>query len=390
LLIVAATLAGWWFRGDAEGVFNQPASFLPEIMQQRTEVRVVPVTVRQGRSADAVVVATGYLESRRQAGIGARAAGRISAVYFEEGNKVTENQLLAELDHADLDAALAAATAAVQRAEAALNEQRVLIEQAASELGRAEKLHRSQSLSDSEYDQVRFAHQTALAREKSLQAELALVQAQELQAEQLRENLFIRAPFAGTVISKDAEAGESIMPGGMGGQSGRGSVATIADLNHLEIEVDVQEDFISRVHEGQATVIAVDAVPTKKYRGEVRKIIPMGDRARATIKVKVEIKDADQLLFPEMAGTVYFLPATTDQTDNQRRLFAPAAAVTRDASGNPFVWYVDDQQRAQKLPVKTGESRDGQIEINAGLTGTERLVVNPEQLRESAPVQIIE
>lgn len=90
--------------------------------------------------------------------------------------------------------------------------------------------------------------------------------------------MFIKAPFNGTVISKDAEVGESILPGGMGEASGRGSAVTVADLEHLEVECDVKEDYISRVTPGQTAEVAVDAVPKFRYQGRVRKIIPMGDR----------------------------------------------------------------------------------------------------------------
>jgi len=395
-IVALIVLAGGFFAGihllDRDGgLLEKRGSLLPEIMQQRVEVRLQPITVREGRSADAVVVASGYIESRRQARIGARAAGRIDAVFFEEGDPVEEDQLLAELDHADLDAALAAAAAAVDRAKAALAEQEVLIEQAQVEVRRTEKLWRARSAAESDYDQARFAYQAAVAKKKSLESEIALAEAQRLQAERLRENMFIRAPFAGTVISKDAEAGESIMPGGTGGDSGRGSVATIADLENLEIECDVQEDFISRVSAGQEADIAVDAVQDRKYHGRVRKIIPMGDRARATIKVQVEITDADKLLFPEMSGTVYFLPDLQGQsTDDQTRMFCPASAVTSNEAGDALVWVVDAEKRAQPLSVKTGIERDGQTEIVSGLSGSERVIVNPRELYAGAPVRVVE
>ena len=287
-LLIVAAVGGWFgYRwSDASGLLSSSSVWVPEIMQNRVEVRLESVTVQKGRSADAVVVATGYLESRRQAKIGARAAGRIDAIFFEEGDRVSKGEILAELDHKDLDASLAAAAASVELAKATLVEQEIAIEQALADKIRAEKLWESQSIAESEYDEAKFAYRTAVARKSSMEADVALAEAQEQQADQLRENMFIRAPFDGTVISKDAEQGESILPGGMGGGSGRGSVATIADLDHLEIECDVQEDFISRVIEGQEADIAVDAVPDKKYHGTVRKIIPMGDRARATIKVQ--------------------------------------------------------------------------------------------------------
>ncbi len=391
LLLIGGGYIGLQYGGRMESIFGDRATWIPEVMQNRVEVRLANVTVQKGRAADAVVVATGYLESRRQAKIGARAAGRIDAVFFEEGDKVARDELLAELDHKDMDAALAAATASVTRAKAALGEQRILIAQAKADLVRAERLKQSQSLAESEYDRVRFAYQTAIAREQSLNAEVALAEAQELQSERIRENMFIHAPFAGTVISADAEEGESIMPGGTGGTFGRGSVATIADLDNLEIECDVQEDFISRVTEGQEADIAVDAVPNKKYHGTVRKIIPMGDRARATIKVKVQIRDADDLLFPEMAGTVYFLPTKQDMDiKDEPRLFCPTSAVDRDDQGNQFVWVVDSEKRAKKMAVTVGEDRDGRTEILKGLVGRERVVVNPEDLHAGTPVQVAE
>jgi RND family efflux transporter MFP subunit len=394
LLLGGAAFAVYRVNSDAG---NQSLQFLgtsnwvPEIMQNRIEVRLASVMVQQGRSADAVVVATGYLESRRQAKIGARAVGRMDQIYFEEGDRVRQGSVIAELEHKDLDASLAAAVASVQRAEAALAEQEIAIEQARVDMERLEQLWKSRSVAESEYDTARFTHRSAVARRGSLRADIALAEAQRAQTAELKENMFIRAPFDGTIISKDAEVGESITPGGLGAGSGRGSVATIADLDHLEIECDVQEDYISRVSPGQEAEISVDAVPHKKYHGRVRKIIPMGDRARATIKVQVAIEDADELLFPEMAGTVFFLPSPQDsQPDDEPRMFCASSAVGSDRLGNQFVWIVDSEKRARKIPVRADQERDGRREILQGLQGGERVVVNPEKLSEGALVQIVE
>jgi len=276
LILLAAIIGGGWYAwtnwGDkASSVLGENQNFISDALNKKEEVRLASVKVKKGR------------------------AGRINVVLFEEGMVVKKDQLLAELDHKDLDASLAAASASVARSKASLSEQAIMIEQSKNELQRVQSLRKSRSVSATEFDQARFAYKSAMAKYESMQADIALSEAQRMQTEQLRENMFIRAPFDGTVISKDAEVGESIMPGGMGGGSGRGSVATIADLNDLEIECDVQEDFISRVSANQEAEITVDAVPDKKYHGKVRMIIPMGDRARATIKVKVKIEDADHL-----------------------------------------------------------------------------------------------
>ncbi len=202
--------------------------------------------------------------------------------------------------------------------------------------------------------------------------------------------MFIRAPFNGTVISKDAEVGESILPGGMGEASGRGSAVTIADLENLEVDCDVKEDFISRIETGQKAEVAVDAVPNRRYQGQVRKVIPMGDRARATIKVKVTITNADALLFPDMSSTVYFLPDQTEDSTaiDQTRIFCPETAVITDDQGNSQVWVVDEESHAQPVTVTAGSARDGKIEILKGLSGNERLIAKPSNLKPNQPVKV--
>lgn len=363
---------------------------LPDAIQKRPEVRLGSVTVETGRSAEALVVATGYLESRRQAKIGARATGRIESVHVEEGSRVEAGQILAILEHADMDASLAAVSASLARAKASLDEHEIQIAQSQRDLDRAEKQWKSKTITDSEYDEKKFKHDGNVARRASLTAEIALADARVREAEQMKANMFIRAPFNGTVISKDAEVGESILPGGMGEASGRGSAVTVADLEHLEVECDVKEDYISRVIPGQTAEVAVDAVPKFRYQGKVRKIIPMGDRARATIKVQVEIVNVDKRLFPNMSATVYFLPteseATTD-TDT-RRVFCDTAAIRSDDAGR-FVWIADDQDRIRRQDVTTGSERDKRTEITKGLSGGERIVITPPGLESGQLVKIL-
>ncbi len=365
---------------------------VPDVLKQRPEVRVIRAIVESGQSADATVVATGYLESRRQAKIGARAPGRIQSVAVEEGTRVKKDDVLAVLEHADLDASLAATQANVVRARAAVDEQQVLIDQKKREYDRASNLHATKSISDAEHDEFKFQYDSAVARLKSMNADVQLAEARFREAQQVKENMHIRAPFDGTVISKDAEVGESILPGGMGEASGRGSAVTIADLDNLEVECDVKEDYISRVFPGQRTEVAVDAVSDRRYRGQVRKIIPMGDRARATIKVKVTIADADSRLFPEMSSTVYFLPADSPASEsigNSPRVFCAAEAIKSDAESE-FVWVIDDEERTKKTRVQSGKRTDNRIEIVSGLTGHELVVASSVELTEGQLVKISE
>ena len=177
------------------------------------------------------------------------------------------------------------------------------------------------------------------------------------------------------------------MPGGMGEASGRGSVVTIADLEHLEVECDVKEDFISRVTAGQQSEVAVDAVPDRRYQGKVWKIIPMGDRARATVKVLVEILDADERLFPDMSSTVYFLSAATEVQNENPRIFCPNDALHTKGEER-FVWIVTSDDRLRKVIVEVGEEKEDRSEILQGLSGGEKVIVSlPKEFKEGMLVK---
>ncbi len=392
LTAIAAIVGGGILVGQKQGWIPASSQLLtmPEAMRARPEVRTATVSAEKGRSADALVVATGFLESRRQAMIGARAPGRIQELKVEEGTVVSTAEILAVLEHDDLDASLTAVKATAERARSELGEQDIEIEQAQRELKRAERLLAAKSMNEAEYETARYRYQSAAARKLSLEAAVHLADARVMEAERLRENMFIRAPFDGTVISKDAEVGESILPGGMGEASGRGSVVTIADLEHLEVDSDVKEDYINRVVVGQSAEVAVDAVPGERFQGRVRKIIPMGDRARATIKVKVEVLNADGRLFPNMSSTVYFLPERqpSDNSESERtRIFCPEKAVVKDEAGF-YVFVVGSDSRVKKLVVTIADTKDGRTEISSGLSGGEQVIVSPSaDLREGTLVK---
>ncbi len=389
LCLLGAGVAGWFGEDSSKSLSGWIE--VPDAIKSRPEVRVVRPVVEKGRAADATVVASGYLESRRQAKIGARAPGRIEIVNVEEGSRVKKDDILAILEHADLDASLAATAASLARAKAAAAEQKILIAQSQREYERMRTLLPSRGISESEHDQARYQYESAVARMESMQADIQLAEARLREAEQLKENMFIRAPFDGTVISKDAEVGESILPGGMGEASGRGSAVTIADLEHLEVDCDVKEDYISRIRADQSAEVAVDAVPDRRYRGTVRKIIPMGDRARATIKVKVAIVDADERLFPDMSATVYFLPDSdaSSSAAEQVRVFCPAEAVVSDDQGD-YVWIVEKSNHVKSLRVVVVGRRDGRAEIASGLEGEERIVAKPVDLRPDQAVKVVD
>jgi RND family efflux transporter MFP subunit len=363
-------------------------------------VKVESVRIMTLGQAQTTLTATGYLESRWQAAVGAKVPGRIANIPVEEGDKVEAGDVLAELEHSDLDAMLASRRVAVVTAQAQLAETQFNLTQAERDVVRERELNRRGVGTDSALEQ---AETKFSANQAILNARIAAVDAAKaavVEAEEGVRNMFIYAPFDGTVVTKDAEKGESIMPGGMGASSGRGSVITLAKLDELEVDTDVKEDYLGQLHKGQPTQVAVDAVPDRRYKGRLREIIPMGDRTRGIVKVKVSILDPDERLFPELSATVHFLPDQREGADadaaQQKGTFVPVAAM-RGEGEQQYVWVLDKAPEAETGRVRkvslqpAGEPNDGLVAVAGGVEGGDVLVVDaPANLKEGDEVKVAE
>ncbi len=192
----------------------------------------------------------------------------------------------------------------------------------------------------------------------------------------------IRAPFAGVVVKKMTEAGESVapIPPGVNISTSSGAIVAIADMNSLEAEVDVNESNVGQLRPNQPADITVQAIPDHTYKGVLRQVIPTADRTKATVTVKVSILDKDKYLQPEMSCNVTFLQPQKTQNANaapQRIITVPKdAVITRD--GKQTVFEVDEN-KARALPVVTGADLHGQVIVKQGLAGGETIVNNPPQ-----------
>ena len=172
---------------------------------------------------------------------------------------------------------------------------------------------------------------TAKAHADAKASAVRAAEAHVREAEVAIENMHVYAPFDATVISKDAELGETIMPGGMGPAPAAVAWRRWRISGALEVDTDVKEDYLAHIRRGQPAEVLVDAVPDRRYRGRLREIIPMGDRTRGIVKVKVEVLDADERLFPELSATVHFLPEKDEKStgDATQALFVPLSAVVK-------------------------------------------------------------
>ena len=372
VLLVAALLSGiaaggyWAFR---DSLFPLPV------------VKVESVRIMTLGQAQTRLTATGYLESRWQAAVGAKVPGRIANIPVEEGDKVKAGDVLAELEHSDMDAMLASRRVAVVLAEAELAEAEFNLAQADRDLIRERDIFQRNAGTQAVLERAETTHQAAQSIRQARAAAVDAAKSAVIEAEEAVRNMFIYAPFDGTVVTKDAEKGESIMPGGMGASSGRGSVITLAKLDELEVDTDVKEDYLGQLHKGQPAQIVVDAVPDHRYQGRLREIMPMGDRTRGIVKVKVSVLDPDERLFPELSATVHFLPdaKTGDGAPNQsleKGVFVALAAI-QSAGKEQFVWVLD-QDRVRRANVSTtGEPNDGLVAVKGELLGGERVIIDP-------------
>ena len=361
-------------------------------IQAKPLVKIVTVQAMTAAQAEKLLSAKGYIKSRNQAMIGAKTPGRVQRMLVEEGSKVAAGQLIAVLEHNDLDAILDSRKASIARVEAEMEEARADLKEKERKARIQSSLHaRNQGPADAK-DEANAAREMSNARVHALEANIKLQAAGLKEVEETIRNMNIFAPFDGTVVEKGAEVGETITPGGMGAASGRGSVVTLANLDQLEVETDITETLLSRVAVGQPAEISVSAVPNRYYRGRLRRIIPMGDRARGTVKVKVEILDPDANLFPELVSTVHFLPdkSIANASSSKPSLFIPKKAIFEE-NGLSHAWVMDSKNIIQKRSIEVVVTNDELARVEKGLYAGEQVVVEPaKSLRDGDQVKVDE
>jgi RND family efflux transporter MFP subunit len=360
-------------------------------MTPATAVKFATVQLMTETDIDKVLAAKGYLRSRNQAQVGAKAPGRVEVMAVEEGDRVVAGQILAVLEHNDMKASLLSKLATVARTKAELREAEADMRDKQSKVQRQETLVTQYKTSSREELEATMAQaDMAEARVEALKAAITFVEAMAKETEETIRNMHIVAPFAGTVLAKGAEVGETITPGGMGAASGRGSVVTLANLELLEVETDITEAQISKVSVGQPAEVMVTASPGRRYQGRVRKIVPLGDRARATVKVYVQILDPDERLFPELVAIVNFLPnkERSEAKTQMAGLFVPKAAVIEEGD-KTSVWRIDLDKTVHKVAILTTPKSEDLLKIEDGLKAGDRVVLNPgPELSENSKVSL--
>jgi RND family efflux transporter MFP subunit len=344
-------------------------------------VRLMQATVQGGApQSGSVLDASGYVVARRQATVSSKVTGKVVEIRFEEGQRVAEGEVLARLDPSNLDAQAALGAAQIEQARAQLAEIRVSLANAEREATRARDLLGKKLIPQSTADNADTTVGQLKARLASAERGVDVSQKQLGVTRKNIEDTVVRAPFAGVITVKNAQPGEMISPLSAGGAGTRTGLGTLVDMNSLEVEVDVNENFLNKVRAGQRARTKLNAYPDWEIPSELIAIIPTADRSKATVKVRVgftrqEGEAMDARILPDMGARVSFLaddaPAPTASAP--RRVLAPVEAISQQPDGDAV--FVVNGDTVQRRPVKTGAQEGSQVTILEGLSGGESLAV---------------
>lgn len=318
--------------------------------------------------------ASGYVVAQRRAAVASKGTGRLVELRVREGDQVKKGEILGRLESADVEAALARARANLNVARSADDQAEAELDNATSNYERRKSLLAEGLVPQADFDAAQARYRGAKAALASAQSGVRAAEAAVRAAEVEVENTVIRAPFDGTVLTKNAEVGEVVAPFGSSTQA-KAAVVTIADMASLQVEADVSESNIEKIRVGRRAEISLDAYPETKYEGVVQTIVPTADRAKATVLTKIRFLNRDDRVLPELSAKVAFLSdPETDQGGAPKVVVHPGAIVTREDKKVAFRLRED---RVEKVPVETGGPLGSQVEIKKGLNPGDRVVLNP-------------
>jgi RND family efflux transporter MFP subunit len=351
---------------------------------------IQPAASPTGSTDLPVLVASGYVIARRTSEVGVKVGGRLAAINFEEGTRVRKGEILAQIEHADLAAQLAASVASVAEAETQLAQMSAQRDEDLRNLERQRALAKDGITTTATLTAAEAAAQVSMARVRAAEAAINSARARVKVTVEALENTNVRSPFDGIVVKKRAEVGETISPYGVQGQSSRegGAIATVADLHELEVQTEVNENSVAKLKRGMPAIVSLQAYQGQAFNGRLREIFPSADRAKSIVEVRVTILNADERVKPEMTASVTFQeprsPTGSAQGSSsisaKGSVVAPVILIPKRAvtvhNGRQTVWVVTNGTASQR-PVTLGPERIDQVEVRSGLLPGDALILNP-------------
>lgn len=324
--------------------------------------------------SDALLTASGYIVAQRKASVASKGTGRLIYLGVVEGDAVVKDQVIARLEDEDIKAQLLQAKATLKLYEAELKE-------AEKYFNRQKALYKTGSTTEELLESAEARYEKALA---NIEVAKAMIKASEVAL----ENMLIRAPFNGTVLTKNADVGEIVTPIS-GSATSKSAVVTLADMKSLQVETDVSESNIQKIKLNQKCDIFLDAYPNLKYAGYVAKIVPTADRSKATVLVKVGFFTYDDKVLPEMSAKVNFLLEKKEETNNDNKpiLMVPISSVRE--SGKMKIVYTIKEDMARQNIITTGRQFGDMIEVVSGLEEGDKIISKlNDNIKEKTKVKI--
>ncbi len=341
--------------------------------------------------------ASGYIVARRQATVSSKVTGRLQQLFIEEGQHVTQDQVLARLDDTNAQAAVNEAEATVKQAEMEVRRARTAEVDARPVYTRDQQLAAAGVISAEAMENSTAKYHAEQADLLVAQGNLEVRMAERASALRNEDDTIIKAPFAGVITSKNAQPGEIVSPLSAAGAYTRSGIGTLVDMSSLEIDVDVSENFISRIRLGGRAEMKLNAYPDWVVPAYVLAIVPTADRNKATFRVRVGFDSTDSRILPEMGARVSFLSSGETHVagaDTSRRdeLSAPAEAVKSDSSGSDGqgVVFVLHDSLLERRVVKLGALEQGRRIVESGIAPGDRLAIGDfSQMADGERVHVI-
>lgn len=363
-------------------------SFFHEPDPVKVQIEMARMAVPDSSSAT-VLDATGYVVARRISTVSSKVTGRVAEIYVEEGQQVEKNQIVARLDDSNTVKSVELSKAELRSARTLVAETQARLTEAKLTLERNTELARQQLVSAAALDKARADFESLHAQLDARNADVEVSRKRLALQQQNLDDLTLRAPFAGVVISKDSQPGEMISPISAGGGFTRTGICTLVDMSSLEIEVDVNESYIQRVRPEQFVQAVLEAYPEWKIPAKVIAIIPAADRQKATVKVRIGFQVSDPRILPDMGVKVAFLntePVAEEKPKEPLGVRVPISAV-RNEGEDKFIFVVKDGV-AELRKVTLNASYGNDIYIGSGLRPGEDFVVEiTPELKDGAKVE---
>ncbi len=344
------------------------------VIQRSITVETATVSLVYPSQSFTLLNASGYVVAQRKAAVSSKATGRLEWLGVEEGSRVKQGEVIARLEARDVEATRAQAAANLENTRAVLAQARAELEDAAVNFNRSKELIKKGFIAKMDYDTAEARYKRAQAGVSSAEASIRAAEAALGAADVAVEYTRIRAPFDAVVLTKDANPGDIVTPFGAA-VNAKAAVVTVADMSSLQVEADVSESNLEKVKKGQPCEIQLDALPDKRFRGEVHMIVPTADRTKASVMVKVRFLDKDSRVLPEMSAKVAFLERAVKPDEEKPRTALPAAAVVaRDGTQSVFLV---EKDRVSNVSIRTGSKMGDMLEVTSGVKAGDKVVVNP-------------